>query len=58
MGKLQMLFSIRKLEIDDIMGQIYWLFTKEKSERSKLIDGLWVWLLMDDLFFSEVGGQS
>lgn len=42
MGKLQMLFSMRKLEIDDIMGQIYWLFIKEKSECSKLIDGLWV----------------
>lgn len=37
-----MLFSTRKREIDDIMGQIYCLFTKEKPECSKLIDGLWV----------------
>lgn len=53
-----MLFSIRKLEIDDIMGQIYWLFTKEKSECSKLIDDLWVWLLMDDLVFTLVGVKT
>lgn len=36
MGKLQMLFSTRKREIDDIMVQIYCLFTKQKSECSKL----------------------